>query len=167
MIDTPEDPATDSTDDTQDDTAGQDEAPQVDPPTGTGEAPQVDLPDIAPPIATLLATIRTAVAHGASADARAGGAAACRSILTVLDAKPGQPLVAASPPAAPAASTFAAMISQPGFLAKLAAMPREQLLDLVKQVTGAVSARTPNSTTTGPRFHLIEIPQLQRSGGRT
>jgi hypothetical protein len=121
--------------------------------------------DIAPPLTTLIAAIRSAVAPGASPEARATGATACRSILTVLDAKPGEPLAAA--PASPTSPTspIASLLSQPGLLSKLAAMSREQLLDLLKQVTGAMPTRPHTPTTAAPRFHLISIPQVRRPGG--
>ena len=95
-------------------------------------------------------------------EARAAGATACRSILTVLEAKAGQPL--ASEPQRPAspASPIAALLKQPGFLTQLAAMSREQLLDLLKQVTGAMAPKTAAPATAAPRFHLIQIPQVRR-----
>lgn len=115
--------------------------------------------DVEPPLAVLIATIRSAVLQGASAETRAAGATACRSILTVLEAKPGQPLVTGPQPTASPASPLASMLSQPGFLSRLAAMSREQLLELVKQVTGAVSPRTQTPAAAAPRFHLIQVPQ--------
>jgi hypothetical protein len=121
--------------------------------------------DIAPPIAALLTSIRAAVAKGAAPDARTAGAVACRSILTVLEAKPGEPL-AAHPVAAPSpTSPIAGIFSQPGILQKLAAMSREQLLDLVKQVTAALPARPHTPTSAAPRFHLIQLPQTRKPEG--
>jgi hypothetical protein len=118
--------------------------------------------DVAPPVAALIASIRAAVAAGASVEARAAGATACRSILTVLEAKPGQPLAAEPQRPASPASPIAALLKQPGFLNQLAAMSREQLLDLLKQVTGAMPARPQTPTSGAPRFHLIQIPQVRR-----
>jgi hypothetical protein len=118
----------------------------------------------APPLAALIATIRSAVIQGASPEARVAGATACRSILTVLEARPGEPL-AAAPAAASPTSPIASLLSQPGFLSKLAAMSREQLLDLLKQVSGAMPARPHTPTAAAPRFHLIQIPQVRRPGG--
>jgi hypothetical protein len=138
-------------------------------PAPTEPAPAEPAPtepaDLAPPLATLIATIRAGVARGAFPEARAAGATACRSILTVLDVKPGQPLAAAPPPpTSSAASPIAGLLSQPGFLAKLAAMSREQLIELVKQVTGAMPATTQSPATAAPRFHLIQLPQVRRPG---
>lgn len=134
----------------------------------TASEPEVsEAADVAPPLANLIATIRSAIARGASPETRAAGATACRSILTVLEAKPGEPLAAATaraPMPAPA-SPIAALLSQPGFLSRLAAMSREQLLDLLKQVTGAMPARPHIPATAAPRFHLIHIPQVRGPGG--
>lgn len=96
------------------------------------------------------------------------GTAACRSILTVLEAKPGQPLAAAPPlvPPTSSASPISSLLSQPGFLAKLAAMSRDELITLFKQIN-AIPVRPLTPRTAGPRFHLIEIPQLRKpDGGR-
>jgi hypothetical protein len=119
--------------------------------------------DVAPPVAALIASIRAALVTGASVEARAAGAIACRSILTVLEAKPGQSLAAEPQRPAPPASPIAALLKQPGFLNQLAAMSREQLLDLLKQVTGAIPARPQTPSSSAPRFHLIQIPQVRRT----
>jgi hypothetical protein len=89
--------------------------------------------------------------------------------LAVLEARPGQPLALPPPQSSPTSPTspIAALFAQPGVLSRIAAMSRDELLDLVKQVTGAMPAhpRTPN--TAAPRFHLIQIPQTRRPGGGT
>jgi hypothetical protein len=118
--------------------------------------------NIAPPVAAMIASIRAALAANASSDARIAGASACRSILTVLEAKPGQLLGGRAAPTQPQ-SPLASLLSQPGLLTRLAAMSREQLLDLLRQVTGAASQRTQSPAAAGPRFHLIQIPT--RPGG--
>ena len=106
------------------------------------------------PLDDLIAAIRTAVAPGASPEARAVGATACRAILAALEAKAGQPLTTALPAATPATSPLAAMLTQ------LAAMPREQMLEFI---TSFLRSKLPPGTQTqvaaGPRFHLIQIPQ--------
>jgi len=123
--------------------------------------------DVAPPLASLIASIRTAVARGASAEARAAGAIACRSILTVLDAKPGQPLVATPQPAAPVStgSLIGSLLSQPGLLSKLAAMSRDELINLLREITSASPGPTRTPAAAAPRFHLIQIPQVRRPDG--
>jgi hypothetical protein len=133
-------------------------------PAGKSTAPP---DDIAPPLASLIASIRAAVIPSASADARTAGASACRSILTVLEVKPGQPL-AATPQRTSAtaqASPVATLLSQPGLLSKLAAMSRDELITLLKQITGAMPVRPTTPTTAAPRFHLIELPSMRRPGG--
>jgi hypothetical protein len=123
--------------------------------------------DIAPPLASLIASIRAAVIPSASSETRAAGANACRSVLTVLEAKPGQPLAPTpqrTPPAAQA-SPLAALLSQPGLLSKLAAMSRDELIALLKQITSAMPARPITPLTAAPRFHLIEIPSARPPDG--
>jgi hypothetical protein len=133
-------------------------------PAGESTAPP---DDIAPPVASLLASIRAAVTSSASAEARAAGATACRSILTVLEAKPGHPLAATPQRTSPTAqaSPLAALLSQPGLLSKLAAMSRDELIALLQQITSAMPARPTTPTTAAPRFHLIEIPLPRRPNG--
>jgi hypothetical protein len=136
-----------------------------DAPTTRAEPASSEPDDIAPPLVAMIASIRSAVAPSASPEARIAGASACRSILTVLEAKPGQPLTAAPPAPTQPQSPLASLLSQPGLLTQLAAMSREQLLDLLRQVTGAASPRTQSPATGAPRFHLIQIPRLTRPGG--
>lgn len=137
-----------------------------DAPTTQAEPVSSEPDDVAPPLAALIASIRSAVAPNASFQARNAGASACRSILTVLEAKPGQPLTSA--PRAPTQPQLplVGLLSQPGLLTKLAAMSREELIDLLRQVTGATSPRAQAPSTAGPRFHLIQIPQIRRPGGK-
>lgn len=151
------------------------EPPAVDEPHGIRheDGPRtestLDPDDVAPPLANLIASIRAAVARGASAEARATGATACRSLLTVLDAKPGQPLAATPQLAAPVATTspIGSLLSQPGLLSKLAAMSRDELINLLRQITGAIPGPTRTPAAAAPRFHLIQIPQVRRpDGGR-
>jgi hypothetical protein len=123
--------------------------------------------DITPPLASLITSIRAAVTRGASNETRAAGATACRSILAVLEAKPGQPLAATPQRTSPTspASPLASLLSQPGLLSKLAAMSRDELITVLKQITGAMPVRATAPTTAAPRFHLIEIPQVRRPNG--
>jgi hypothetical protein len=52
----------------------------------------------------MIETIRRAVADGATSEAKKTGAAACRTLLTALEAEPGTALaVATPPPSTPAA----------------------------------------------------------------
>jgi hypothetical protein len=131
----------------------------------------------------LVAAIRAAVAPGVSSEARAAGAAACRAILTALEAQVGQPLVATtsgsttagatSEPASALARLLSRLVAMPreqltGLMSQLAAMPREQLVEfLVNRVRGSLPPGPPtHRVSSGPRFHLIQIPQVRppRSG---
>jgi hypothetical protein len=105
------------------------------------------------PLDPVIASVRAAVAPGASTEARAIGANACRAILMALETQPGQPLTtAATLPASPLAAA----------LNQLAALPREQIIEFLQKLAASAAARP----TAGPRFHLIEIPQrLRRPGG--
>ena len=119
--------------------------------SNTPSAP--DLNDKARPLDDLIASIHAAVAPGASAEARAFGATACRSILSALEAKAGQPLTTAPPTATPATSPLTTLLTQ------LAAMPREQMLEFITNfLRSKLPPGTQTQVTTGPRFHLIQIP---------
>jgi hypothetical protein len=72
----------------------------------------------------LLESIRTAVATDASDEARTAGAAACRTLVSVLEAKAGEPLALPVPSAQPT-TTVAAVVTA------LRGMPPDQLLDLL------------------------------------
>lgn len=155
---------------TDQDTQTSNQSPTVpdgdDAPTTRAEPASSQPDDIAPPLAAMITSIRSAVAPNASPQARTAGASACRSILTVLEAKPGQPLMAPPPAPTQPQSPLASLLSQPGLLPQLAAMSREQLLDLLKQVTGAASPRTQPPALGAPRFHLIQVPQVRRPDGK-
>lgn len=140
-------------------------ADTAEPRTAAAEPAPAAPDDIAPPLGALITAIRNAVAKGASPEARAAGAMACRSIATVLEAQPGQPMTVPQQPASPA-SSIAALLKQPGFLNQLAAMSREQLLDLLRQFTGATPARPQSPTSGAPRFHLIQLPPPRRPDGK-
>lgn len=128
----------------------------------TPHEPTSDPDVITPPVASLIGSIRAAIARGASADVRAAGASACRAILRVLEARPGEPLAALPPsPVAPISpsSPIAVLFSQPGILSRLAAMSRDELINVVQQVSGVMPVRAHVPASAAPRFHLIEIPR--------
>jgi hypothetical protein len=127
----------------------------------------------------LVATIRASVAPGVTPEARAAGAAACRAILTALEAQVGQSLVSTSSPTAgpappapssPLARILSQLVAMPreqltGILSQLAAMPREQLLDfLINRLRSALPPGAATRVSAGPRFHLIQLPQIRPPG---
>jgi len=130
----------------------------------------------------LVATIRASVAPGVTPEARAAGAAACRAILSALDAQVGQPLVATptsmatAQPTPPSTSPLGRILSQfagmpseqlTGMLSQLAAMPREQLIEfLLTRLRSALPLGASTRVSAGPRFHLIQIPQVGKAGSK-
>lgn len=137
----------------------------------------------------LVATVRASVAPGVTPEARAAGAAACRAILAAIGPQVGQPLVAmtseptparatpepttvrATPePTSPLARILSQLVAMPreqltGILSQLAAMPREQLIDfLINRLRSALPPGAATRVSAGPRFHLIQIPQIRPPG---
>jgi hypothetical protein len=116
-------------------------------------------------------------------EARAAGAAACRSILTALEVQVGQSLVpttfqptairATQEPTSPLARILSQLVAMPreqltGLMRQFAAMPREQLIDfLINRLRSALPPGTQTRVAAGPRFHLIEIPQVRPPGSGT
>jgi len=101
---------------------------------------------------SILETIRLAVDPQATVEAKAAGVAACRAVITALEAKPGTPL--ATPIAT--SSPVAAMV------ASLRGVPIEQLLDLaIARLGSAVPANS--EPTAKPRgFDFIRVPMPKR-----
>lgn len=104
---------------------------------------------------TLLDSIRAALASDATAETRAAGASACRTILTALDATPGAPL-GAVPVVAP--SPLAAAIA-----GVVRSTPPEQLLDLLIAKLGGL-AQQPDAASTAPSarsLHKFAVPLVK------
>ena len=136
------------------DPAIQNAAPAPSAPEPSGESAPLD---------RLISSIRASVAPGVSAETRSAGAAACRALLTALEAQVGEPLM----PGVPAtlrtpATTLASILTQ------LASMPREQILEFLRdRFPAAAPSATPVRPPAGPKFHLIQIPQVRpRGSGR-
>jgi hypothetical protein len=54
-----------------------------------------------------------------------------------------------------------------GILSQLTAMPREQLIDfLISRLRNALPPGAATRVSAGPRFHLIQIPQVGKAGGK-
>jgi hypothetical protein len=101
---------------------------------------------------SLLEAIRAGVTDGASADARAAGATACRTLLAVLDASVGKPLAIAAPaaPTSPVAALVGAMRG----------MPAEQLLDLlIAKLRSIVPADAPAVQTYKLAIPVSRVPR--------
>jgi len=98
----------------------------------------------------LLESIRIAVIADATPEARAAGASACRTILTALDATPGQPMAAAAVvDTSPIASA----------LGMLRSVPPEQLLDLaIAKLRASLPAGVEAPKCEPLKFHIIQIP---------
>ena len=100
---------------------------------------------------TLLESIKAAVSPDATDDVRAAGATACRTILTALDARAGEPL---APPGIPSSSAITAAITA------LRNVPPEQLLDLA--ITRLRAALPPDTKVpvTPLKFHVVSLPKV-------
>ncbi len=95
----------------------------------------------------LIETIRAATASGATDEARAAGASACRAALAALEAQAGQPLAIPPVPA-----TLTPDIT--ALVAGLKGIPVEQLLDLaIAKLRTMVPAGAP-----APHVHKLAIP---------
>jgi hypothetical protein len=99
----------------------------------------------------LIEAIRAAVADGATPEQKAAGADACRTILTALDVKPGQPFAVPGVP-------------RPG---PLSGLPAEQLLDLViARLRSMAEARDRAGVVepppAAPRIQFVSPPPLSR-----
>jgi hypothetical protein len=100
---------------------------------------------------TMIEAIRAAVAEDASVDARAAGASACRTLLVVLEAKPGEPLVPAMPVPQPPSAPIAAVASA------IRTMPREQLFDLL---IAKLRTLVPADSAPAPT-RMLDIPHVK------
>jgi hypothetical protein len=103
----------------------------------------------------LLEAIRIGTSADASPEARQAAANACRTILTALEAKPGEPIAAA----APINTTQIASV-----IGALRGVPPDQLLDLaIAKLRAALPAGTEAQPVTPLKFHII--PVGARGGG--
>ena len=101
----------------------------------------------------LIESIRTAVADGASDDARHAGVHACRTILLALDTKKGEPL---AQPVTEATSPLSPNIV--GIIGALRGVPLEQLLDLaIAKLRTAVPAGAEAQPVHPIRFNLVPV----------
>ncbi len=107
--------------------------------SGTDAKPQSD---------ALVEVIRQALAEGASVEARASAADACRTLLAVFQADEGQPLAASTLPPSPR-SPVAAVAQQ------LRGAPPNLVLDAV---IGQLRALSPDGEASAPAAEPLHIP---------
>ena len=122
----------------------------------------------------MIEAIRNALVDNASDDARTAGAQACRMLLTVLEAKPGEPMTTPPPAEASAGSSLPAIASSEGapsssatqiaqMIGTLRGVPAEQLLDLaIARLRAALPAGTEAPRVAPLKFHIVQLPK----GGR-
>jgi hypothetical protein len=112
----------------------------------------------------LIEAIRAACASDASDDIKERGAQACRTILTALDAKAGEPLAALTPtPTEPAASaeTVPAGAQIAALVGALKGVPPEQLLDMaIARLRAALPKDTSAPVVAPVRFQIIPIAPI-------
>jgi hypothetical protein len=100
---------------------------------------------------SLLESIQTALAPGATDDMRAAGIAACRSILTALEATLGEPMTVA--PVAPPTPVTA-------IVGALRGVPPDQLLDLaIAKLRSMLPADAKIEPVTPLKFIHVPVPQ--------
>lgn len=114
---------------------------------------------------SLLETIRAALTEATTDEARAAGVTACRTILAVLEAKPGEPLGAPTDTNAPAPQAIGApQIAE--IVGALRGMPPEQLLDLaITRLRAALPAGAAVPRVAPVRFQLLPIAPLAATVG--
>lgn len=102
----------------------------------------------------LIDSIRVAVAQGASDEAKAAGATACRTILIALEAKPGEPMAAPAPISAhPQVPEIAAIV------AGLKGVPIDQLLDLAITKLRTMVPAEPAAPVQKLAIPLVPVPR--------
>ena len=109
----------------------------------------------------LIESIRSAIAQDASPEVRATGVAACRAILSALEATPGQPLASAA-----VVTPSPAAIAQ--VVAAFRGVPADQLLDIaIGKLRAALPAGTEVPQAQPLKFQMIPRAQLATLTGRT
>lgn len=100
----------------------------------------------------LIESIRAALSEGASDQARTTGATACRTLLVVLEAKPGEPMVPAMPVPQPPSAPIAAIASA------IRGVPREQLFDLL---IAKLRTLVPADSAAPAPMRMLNIPHVK------
>lgn len=103
----------------------------------------------------VIETIQLALVPDATEEMRVAGATACRSILIALEAKPGEPLPAPTPPAQTVPPEAIANI-----VTALRGVPAEQLLDLaIARLRAALPPGQSPPSISPLKFQLVPIPR--------
>jgi hypothetical protein len=103
----------------------------------------------------VIEAIRAALIPEATPEARVAGTAACRAVLTALEAVPGQPMAATSAPAAPPLPQVANIASM------LRSVPPDQLLDLaIAKLRSALPSGTEVAQVQPLKFRFIPKTHL-------
>jgi len=104
----------------------------------------------------LIESIKMATASDANDETRAAGAVACRTILSALEVKAGEPMAPAASESAPSTAAHVA-----GLVGALRQLPPEQLLDLA---IARLRAALPTGVQVAPvepvRFHIAQLPPI-------
>ena len=101
----------------------------------------------------LLEAIRAATATDASDETKAAGANACRTLLTALEAKAGQPLASPAMPSNPIEAAVSV----------IRGMPAEQLLDLaIARLKAALPPETNLEPVKRLTVPLVPLPAIGR-----
>jgi hypothetical protein len=108
----------------------------------------------------LIEAIRAAIAQGATAEQKAIGAQACRTILTALDAEPGKPIVLPGAPKPHPLSGITVDQALDLAIARLTMVANAQDAATVPQVNTAPQANTPQPERQRPQIP----PQPERQG---
>jgi hypothetical protein len=111
----------------------------------------------------LIETIRAAAGPDATDEVRTAGAQACRTLLTALEAKDGEPL--ASSPSAPESALVAPSVPAPSphaavhaIASVLRGMTPDQLLDLaISRLRAALPAGADVPRSQAVNFHLVPL----------
>lgn len=107
----------------------------------------------------LIEKMRAATANDASDEARAAGAQACRTLLTALEAKPGESMATAVTVPTPVQEGSATPLATVQALAAaLRGMTPDQLLDLaITRLRAALPAGAEAPTAQAVKFPLVPI----------
>jgi hypothetical protein len=100
----------------------------------------------------LLEVIRTAMASDATAEARAAGVHACRTLLAALEPTPGEPATAKLGSPSPVAAMAAA----------LRGVPADQLFDVaITKLQSMLPADVVLPPVTPLKFHMVPMPRAR------